>query len=71
MSKITTPDSTPEELAELAGQVQQLALLLAEDNPLMRLLASVQSGQMSEQECLAKLMQMGSDGVLALFDKKP
>ena len=56
MTKIVTPDSSPEERQAFFSDLKELAHFLNNNDRAKALLAQAQSGQISEEDCLAGLL---------------
>lgn len=58
MTKIVTPDSSPEELEAFYADLKALAQLLNSNDRAKQLLAQAQSGQISEEALLSGLLTL-------------
>jgi hypothetical protein len=56
--KIFSPDDSPEELAELCRQIQEMAGLFNTSPEAKKLLLDAQAGRISEQQLLAELTKL-------------
>ncbi len=58
MAKIYTPDSSPEDLAELTSHVKVLAEFLNTNPQAKRLLEQAKAGHISKEDCVNGLLEL-------------
>lgn len=61
MTKVVTPENSPEELAEFMTQAREVANVFKNDEKLKHLLAKARAENMSNTEFLAAVMEQGFD----------